>query len=144
MEEILPLYGQPYDPLRPVVCFDERPCQLLDEVLTPIPMKPGRINRQDDEYERKGGCCVLIAFEPLRAWRFIQVRMRRTALAYASFLQELVERHYPGIERMRLVQDNLNTPTPGAFYPAFPPQEAFEFAQKFELHSTPITGSWPG
>jgi hypothetical protein len=29
MEEILDLYEEPYDPKRPVVCFDERPCQLL-------------------------------------------------------------------------------------------------------------------
>ena len=32
MEEILDLYEEPYDPNRPVVCFDERPCQLLAEV----------------------------------------------------------------------------------------------------------------
>ena len=28
MEEILDLYEEPYDPNRPVVCFDQRPCQL--------------------------------------------------------------------------------------------------------------------
>ena len=32
MEEVLDLYEEPYDPLRPVVCFDERPCQVLAEV----------------------------------------------------------------------------------------------------------------
>jgi DDE superfamily endonuclease len=142
MEDILTLYEQSYDPLRPVVCFDERPCQLLSEVLTPLPMKPGRIKRQDDEYERQGVCCVFIAFEPLRSWRFVQVRRRRTALDYAAFMQELVARHYPGIERIRLVQDNLNTHTPGSFYYACAPQDAFEFAQKFELHYTPLKGSW--
>jgi hypothetical protein len=32
MEEILDLYEEPYDPKRAVVvCFDERPCQLLAE-----------------------------------------------------------------------------------------------------------------
>jgi hypothetical protein len=61
MEDILTLYEQSYDPLRPVVCVDARPCQLLSEVLTPLPMKPGRIKRQADEYERQGVCCVLIA-----------------------------------------------------------------------------------
>jgi hypothetical protein len=62
MEDILTLYEQPYDPRQPVVCFDERPCQLLDEVLVPIPMKPGRTKRQDDEYVRQGTCCVLDTF----------------------------------------------------------------------------------
>jgi DDE superfamily endonuclease len=142
MEDLLTLYEQPYDPRQPVVCFDERPCQLIDEVLAPILMKPGRTKRQDDEYVRQGTCCVLIAFEPLRSWRVVQVRMRRTAIDYASFMQELIETHYRGIDRIRLVQDNLNTHTPGSFYQALAPQEAFELAQQFELHYTPIKGSW--
>jgi hypothetical protein len=29
MEAVLDLYEEPYDPLFPVVCFDERPCQLF-------------------------------------------------------------------------------------------------------------------
>jgi DDE superfamily endonuclease len=142
MEDILALYEQPYDPCRPVICFDERPCQLIGEVLVPIPMQPGRIKRQDDEYVRQGTCCILIACEPLRGWRFVQVRMRRTAIDYALFMHELVKAHYRDVERIRLVQDNLNTHTPGAFYQAFPPQKAFELGQKFELHYTPIKGSW--
>lgn len=142
MEDILTLYEQPYDPRQPVVCFDERPCQLIDEVLAPMSMKPGRTKRQDDEYVRQGTCCVLLAFEPLGNWRFVQVRMRRTAIDYASFMQALIDTHYRGIERIRLVQDNLNTHTPGSFYQALAPQEAFDLAQKFELHYTPIKGSW--
>ncbi len=58
MEDVLHLYEQPYDRLRPVICFDERPCQLLGDVLMPIPMKPGRAKRHDYEYERKGTCCI--------------------------------------------------------------------------------------
>jgi hypothetical protein len=29
MEAVLDLYEEPHNPLFPVVCFDERPCQLL-------------------------------------------------------------------------------------------------------------------
>ena len=57
-------------------------------------------------------------------------------------MKQLVAKYDPPITRIRLVQDNLNTHTPGAFYAAFPPQEAFELAQKFELHYTPVKGSW--
>jgi hypothetical protein len=32
MEEVLDLYEEPYDERWPVVCFDERPCQLIGEV----------------------------------------------------------------------------------------------------------------
>ena len=142
MEDLLTLDEEPDDPLRPVVCFDERPCQLIGDVLVPIPMKPGRSKRQNYEYERHGTCCALLAFEPLRSRRFVQVRERRTAVDYALFMQELVEKYDPVIDRIRLVQDNLNTHTPGSFYSAFPPQEAFEFAQKFEIHYTPVQGSW--
>lgn len=142
MEEVLDLYEQPSDPLRPLICFDERPCQLLGDVLTPIPMKPGRINRQDYESERRGTCCIFLAFEPLRGWRFVQVRQQRTAVDYAAFMQELVATYYPVVDQIRLVQDNLNTHTPGSFDQALAPHEAFQWAQKFELHYTPIKGSW--
>jgi hypothetical protein len=114
----------------------------MDEVLTPIPMKPGRAKRQDDEYVRQGTCCVLMAFEPLGRWRFVQVRMRRTAIDYAAFMQELIATRYRGSDRIRLVQDHLNTHPPGSFYQALAPQEAFDLAQKFERHYTPIKGSW--
>jgi hypothetical protein len=40
MEEVLELYEEPYDPLLPVVCFDERPCRLLAEVRDPLPITP--------------------------------------------------------------------------------------------------------
>jgi hypothetical protein len=134
MEDILTLDEEPYAPRCPVICFDERPCQLIDDVLAPIPMKPGRSKRQDDEYTRHGTCCVLLAFDPGRHWRFVQVRARRTAVDYALFMKQLVEQYDPLITRIRLVQDNVNTQTPGSLYAAFPPQEAFEFAQTFELH----------
>lgn len=142
MEDVLSLYEEPYDPLRPVICFDERPCQLIGEVLAPMPMKPGREKRQDHEYQRNGTCCILLACEPLMGRRFVQVRAHRTAVDYAYFMQELVDIHYPGVDRIRLVQDNLNTHTPGSFYHAFPPRKAFDLAKKLELHYTHIKASW--
>jgi hypothetical protein len=142
MEDVISLYEEPYDPMRPVVCFDERPCQLLGDVIAPMPMKPGRSKRQNYEYNRNGTCCVLIAFEPLQGWRFVQVRERRTAVDYAAFMEELVATYYPHVHYIRLVQDNLNTHTPGSFYEVVAPEAAFELAQRFELHYTPIKGSW--
>jgi hypothetical protein len=105
-------------------------------------MKPGKPKRIDHEYKRNGTCCVLLAFEPLSGWRFVQVRKQRTAIDYSQFMKALVEARYQTIDRIRLVQDNLNTHTPGSFYTTFSPQEAFELGKKFELHHTPVKASW--
>ena len=142
MEDILEQYARPYDPRQPLLCYDERPCQLLGDVLLPLPLEPGKPQRVAYEYERQGTCCVLLAFEPQTGFRYVQVRARRTAVDYAHFLHTLVRQHYPRVERVRLVQDNLNTHTPGSFYQVWPPAKAFTFAQRFELHYTPKKGSW--
>ena len=46
MEHILHLYQLPYDPQEPLVCFDERPCVLIEDTLVPLPMKTGKPQRQ--------------------------------------------------------------------------------------------------
>lgn len=72
----------------------------------------------------------------------MEVRARRTAVDYAEFMQNLLAKHYTQVECIRLVQDNLNTHTPGAFYEVLPPSEAFQLSQRFEPHYTPLKGSW--
>jgi hypothetical protein len=142
MENILHLYALPYDAKRPLLCFDERPCQLIEDVLVPMPMEPGKTKREGYEYRRNGVCTVFVAFEPLTGRRFVQVRQRRTKKDYAEFMRELSEHHYPSADKIVLVQDNLNTHTPGSYYEAFSPEEAFALAQRFEMHYTPTKASW--
>jgi hypothetical protein len=125
MEQVLDTYEQPYNPKRPVICFDERPCQLLSDVMVPIPMKSGRSERQDYHYERNGACCVLMAIEPKGHRRVAEVTERKTKQDYAKFIKELADKHYPDAEKIILVQDNLNTRTPASFYEAFSAEEAF-------------------
>jgi hypothetical protein len=141
MEDILDLYEQPYDPKRPLICFDERPCQLINDVVAPIPMKPGNPKKEDYEYGRNGTCCIFMAIEPLAGKRITSVKEHRTKVDYADFMKMLAQ-HYPDAESIVLVQDNLNTHKPGSFYDAFPPEEAFELAKRFEFHYTPKKGSW--
>ena len=57
-------------------------------------------------------------------------------------MAELVETSDPGVYAIRLVQDKLNTHTPGSFYEVVSPEAAFELAPRVELHYTPIKGSW--
>lgn len=42
MERILWLYGLPYDPRFPLLCYDERPCFLIGELVTGLQMKAGQ------------------------------------------------------------------------------------------------------
>ena len=141
MENILHLYALPYDPKRPVVCIDERPCQLIDDVLVPLPMEPGKPKRQDYHYKRNGVCTVFMAFEPLMGRRFVQVREHRAGEDYALFMQS-VNTQYPEAEAIVVIQDNLSTHNPGSFYQAFTPEAAFALAQRFEMHYTPTKASW--
>ena len=141
MEEVLHLYSLPYDAAYPVVCFDERPCLLHGEVVEPLPMEPGTLRREDYEYERKGTCCLLVAFEPLTGFRLVEVSPQRTASDYTRFMQKLAG-HYGEALGLRLVQDNLNTHTAGSFYKTLAASEAFALAQRFEVHYTPKKASW--
>lgn len=142
MENVLHQFELTYDPLRPLIYFDERPCFLIEEIGGIIPMSPGKVKRLNYEYKKNGSCCVLLAFEPHTGFRYVEVRERRTALDYAEFMQNLIHFHYSHVEHIRLIQDNLNTHTPGSFYKVLPAKEAFEFSQKFETHYTPKKGSW--
>lgn len=142
MEDVLHQYQLPYDPRHPLLCFDERPCFLIEERGVILPMSPGKVKRYHCEYKKNGSCCVFLAFEPQTGFRYVEVRERRTAVDYADFMQTLLARHYPQAETLRLVQDNLNTHTLGALYEVLPPAKAFALAQKFEPHYTPKKGSW--
>jgi hypothetical protein len=142
MEDILELYAQPYDPQRPVIGFDERPYQLRANLRAPLPMAPGRVQRIDYEYERKGGCNLFMLFQPLRGWRHVEVTQQRTNQDFAHCMQAMVEDYFPDADVIRVVLDNLSTHTPAALYQALEPAEARRIARKLEFHYTPKHGSW--
>ena len=141
MEDVLDLYEKSYDPKHPVICFDERPCQLIGDAVIPIPMKSGSPKKEHYEYVRNGTCCIFMAFEPQAGKRIVCVKKHRTKVDYANFMKELADQ-YPHAESIQLVQDNLNTHTAGSFYVVLPPDEDFELAKRFEFHFTPKKGSW--
>lgn len=142
MEDVLEVYVQPYDPLRPRICVDEGSTQLVSEKRDPLAMEPGKVKRVDYEYEREGFCSIFLACEPLTGKTFTSVNPRRTKVDFAHFLKELVDDVYPEAEKLVLVMDNLNTHTPGSLYHVFPPDEAMRLWKKLEIHYTPLHGSW--
>ena len=142
MENVLSLYQQQYDPDRPVVCFDEHPTQLIKEVHEPQPAEPGRVERQDYQYKPAGTKNLFLASEPLEGWREVSVTDRRTTEDWIGFMQQLVDEHYPDVERIDVVLDNLSTHNPVRFYDYLPPAEARRLLDKLEFHFTPVHGSW--
>ena len=142
MEDVLDLYAEPDDPLRPVVCLDECPYQLLDDVIAPLPPRPGRAKRYDYEYKRGGTGSLFILFCPTRGWRHVIVSEHHAKQDCAQVLRWLLDEHFPQAECVRLVVDNLNTHSPASLYTAFSAEEARRLTRKLEWHYTPKHASW--
>ena len=109
MEDGLEVYHRPYDPQVPMVCMDEQPVQLIKEVRQPLPAVEGQPERYDYEYERNGTANIFLFPEPLRGWRSVSVKEHRTALDWATEIQQLLDIQYPEAPSIRLVCDHLNT-----------------------------------
>ena len=142
MENVLETYARPYDPARPVICMDEQPVQLVNETRPSLPGTTEHARRVDYEYERNGTAAIFMFCEPLAAWRQATARAQRTKLDWAQEVATLLEGRYANCERVTLVCDNLNTHTPGAFYEAFPPDQARGYVRRIEFCYTPKHGSW--
>ena len=142
MEDVLEVYHRDFDPKRPVVCMDETSKQLVSETRVPVSAAPGRVERVDYEYERKGTANLFMVTEPLVGQRRVKVTQRRTAVDFAELIREIVDEWYPAAKKIVLVMDNLNTHRPASLYEAFPPAEARRLMEKLEIHYTPKHGSW--
>jgi hypothetical protein len=142
MEEVLDVYKRAYNPKRPLVCFDERPKQLILEMREPIQARPGKAARYDYEYRRNGVANIFMMFEPLAGKRYVRVTEHRASKDWAWCVRQLVDEHYPDAEAIVLVMDNLSTHKKASLYEAFLPAEAKRIADKLEIHYTPKHGSW--
>jgi len=142
MEDVLELLAEPYDPKRPVVCFDEKPVQLLADTREPRPVRPRQPALQDYEYKREGTANIFMNVEPLAGWRHVGVTEQRTKLDFAEQMKQLVDVHYPEAECIRVVMDNLNTHVRASLYAAYEPAEALRILKHLDFHYTPKHGSW--
>ena len=142
MEDVLDLYAEPYDPARPVVCFDELPVQLVAERRAPLPVRPGSPGRYDYEYTRAGVANLFVVCEPKRGWRHLSVTAQRCKTDFAEQMRWLVTEGFPTASVIRVVLDNLRTHTWEALYESFPAVEARRLVRSLEFHYTPKHGSW--
>jgi len=142
MEDVLDLYERSHNFRYPIVCLDEKPYQLLKDILSPLPPEPGKPWREDYTYERNGTCNLFVIFCPGLGWRHIEVTGQRTAIDYAEILRKIVDEYFPQADRIIIVQDNLNTHSGASLYKSFDAREALRIHRKLEFHYTPKHASW--
>jgi transposase len=87
MEDVLKVYERDYDESNPVVCLDEKPIQLLEDVRPVSGIAPGEERKVDYEYKRKGTANVFCAVEPLAGEYVNRVTEVRTGNEFAKFLE---------------------------------------------------------
>jgi hypothetical protein len=123
MEQVLDVYKRPYNKDYPVVCMDESPKQLIEEGRPSIAMKPGQEAKMDYEYIRHGIVNILMANEPLKGKRIVEVTEFKTKKDWALFIKTIADQQYPKAKKITLVMDNFKTHTASSFYETFEPLE---------------------
>jgi hypothetical protein len=141
MENILDLYASECPENTARLSFDERPCQLIGDVYSPMKMEPGKVQRNDCEYVRNGSSCLLMAYDIDSGQRYGQLRDSRTKKDFAEFWDWL-DQKYSHVDHLQIVLDNLNTHMLGSFYENLPIDRASFLRRKIEFHFTPKHASW--
>ena len=142
MYRLLDLYKQAYDPVQPMVCMDEKSKQLLEDTWQPIKARPGKPEKIDYEYKRRGTCNIFVAVVPKAGIRIVKVTDQRTKEDFAYFIEELVEKHFRKATYIQLVLDNLNTHFEGSLIETFGKRKAAKLMKKIRFIYTPKHGSW--
>ena len=142
LEKILDVYAEKYDDTHPLICMDEAAKQVVADVEPALPMAPGQPRREDHHYERKGVRALFLFVDPIRGWRRVSSRDRRTGVDWAHEVRHLLEVDYPKAERVTLVCDNLNTHDRASLYAAFDAETANRLARRLRIEHTPRNGSW--
>lgn len=142
MEVILDIYKRVYNPLNPVVCFDESSKQQIQDLVDGLPPRPGDVAKFDSEYQRNGVSNLFMIFEPLQGKRHVKVTDKRTKTDWAECMKFIVDEMYPDALKVTVVMDNLNTHSPSSLYVRFDPATAKRIADKLDIQYTPKHGSW--
>ena len=141
MEDVLAVYEKPYNPAQPVLCLDEKPITLHADVRAPIPVKPGKPAKQDNEYKRCGTANVFGVVEPKAGRHFTTATPNRSGAEFARMVGHVV-RQYPAAETIHLVMDNLNIHSRKSLTDHFGEQKGGDIWDLLSVHYTPKHGSW--
>ena len=141
MEDVLETYEHPYNPNEPVVCLDEKPVTLHDEVRPASPATPGKEARRDSEYKRCGTANIFCAVEPKAGRHFTFPTPNRSAFQFAQVVFKLAMA-YPQADTIHLVMDNLNIHARKSVTDLLGEEVGGEVWNRFTVHHTPAHGSW--
>jgi transposase len=141
MEDVLGVYEKGHSPDRPLVCLDEKPIQLLDDVRPASGITPGEIKKVDFEYKRNGTANVFCAVVPQTGEYINRVTERRTGADFAKFLAS-IERRFAEAKKIVLIMDNLKTHSLKSLTDFYGEAEGTRIWERFEVHFTPKHGSW--
>ncbi|MGH9599814.1 MAG: IS630 family transposase [Terracidiphilus sp.] len=141
MEDVLKLYERPLSEEEPVVCIDEKPVVLHQDIRAPQAALPGQLARRDYEYKRCGTANVFCGVEPKAGRHLLKPTPTRSAAEFADYLVEIVAR-YPEARTIHLVMDNLNTHSRKALTERYGEKLGGLLWERFTVHYTPKHGSW--
>lgn len=141
MEDVLDVYERPLDPLKPVVCLDEKPVALIDDAREREPAQPGVPTKIDYEYKRSGSVNVFCAVEPKKGVYFNKVTERRTGSDFAEVMLDL-EKKYSEAQKIVLIMDNLSTHSEKNLIDSLGEAQGKRLWNRFEIHYTPRHASW--
>lgn len=143
MEDIMDLYEKPYDPQEPVIGFDEKAKQLIEDKRPRIPMKPHKPQRYDYEYRRNGTRNIFLAVEPKGGFRTTFVTKRRTKAEFAREIERIVMLpRYQTARRTHIVLDNLNTHCEKSLIETLGEEKTRAIMSRIQFHYTPKHASW--
>lgn len=141
MEYILNLLKKPVNDAEPIICLDERPVQLLDEVRPVISYKPGSLKKRDSEYRRCGTANVYAIHAPLVGHHLCVATRNRKGTEFAKMMKKISD-HYPDARKINLIMDNLNTHTLKSLTRYYGEKAGSELWKRFRVYYTPKHGSW--
>src|SRR6266851_4115493 len=101
MEDVLEVYENPLSASASVVCIDEKPVVLHEDIRALIPMRPGQVARRDYEYKRCGTANVFCGVEPKAGRHFTKVTPKRCSAEFADYLLEIAARYSLSVLRPR-------------------------------------------
>ena len=105
----------------------------------PLPARPGREARRDNEYERCGTANVFCAVEPKAGRHFTFPTPDRSAFEFAQVVFELAMQ-YPQADTIHLVMDNLNIHRRKSLTDLLGEEIGGEVWDRFTVHYTPTHG----
>ena len=141
MEDILNLYAKEYYENEPVICLDEKPIQLLEDLHEPNISSRNKIRKRDHQYKRKGTANTFVCVEPLAGRYYLNVTNNKKGFEFAKVINKLSKK-YQKAKIIHIVMDNYCTHTRKSLVEYYGEKKGTALWNRFEVHYTPKNASW--